>query len=471
MCYMIAVGKNASADGSVMVARNCDSVSTDALRVISVPRQTHEPGSTVRIPAERLQGMGAPEGVIPVPLDIPQVPVTYAYTAIVRATEEDGLHLVLGGINEHQVSAGASSGGWTKPEVNKLTPWLETVIGDHITTLVLQRCRTAREAVTFLGRMSEEYGARTDNYIVSDPQEAWLFEQYQGRHWAAARVPDDSFVVEANSFRLEDPRNPGPSEYLCSSDLVEFATAHGLWDSEGGQPFSAAKAYGTDDINRQRGSLEQPYYSLHRIWRGNMLLKPSARLDPYEPAQRYPLFLQPDNPLTVQDIFRTLSDYYQGTELDEYSPLDEQYPTVIDPETGHYRYAPGWCKSRIIGCPQTVTSWVTQSRAWLSDAVGGVLWAGLGATAASPHVPWYCQNTRDSPRLPDRGSWRTRRLFTGVGVLGVREYLQHPEPLLPRYGRPGQAGLARFRQTLFRKSTGGGGGGKADAGGRAGQGC
>ena len=44
MCYMLAVGKNASADGSVMVARNCDSNSTEAQRIVSVPRRRHKPG-------------------------------------------------------------------------------------------------------------------------------------------------------------------------------------------------------------------------------------------------------------------------------------------------------------------------------------------------------------------------------------------------------------------------------------------
>ena len=43
MCYMMAVGKKASADGSVMVARNCDSNSTEAQRVVSVPRQHMHP--------------------------------------------------------------------------------------------------------------------------------------------------------------------------------------------------------------------------------------------------------------------------------------------------------------------------------------------------------------------------------------------------------------------------------------------
>ncbi len=384
MCYMLAVGKRASADGSVMVARNCDSNSTEAQQIVSVPRKRHQPGETIRIPDSKN-------------MVIPQVDETYAYTAIIRVAEGDEISMAAGGINELQLSAGASTGGWVKPEVAKLTPWPDTVLGDYVMTLVLERCRTAREAVQWLGKMTEEYGARTDNYILADPNEVWLFEQYQGYHWAAARVPDDCFLVEANSFRLAEINPDDPANYLCDPDLIPFAVKNGLWDPESCEPFHASRAYGTNDVNRPRGAhgeFAQPYYSLHRIWRGIGLLKPSLKLDPYEPTKEYPLFVKPDRKLTPEDLINVLKDTYEGTELDEYRVQDEQYPTMIDPHTGHYRYSPAWCKSRIIGCAQTITSWVTQSRDWLPDEIGGLLWAGLAATAASPHLPFYACNTR-----------------------------------------------------------------------------
>lgn len=173
MCYMIAVGKDASADGSVMVARNCDASSTDAQRIVSVPRKIHKPGQTIHIPGSK-------------DIHLPQVEETYAYTAIMRVVPGEELGMVAGGINEFQVSAGASTGGWVKPKVHELTPFPETVLGDYVLTLILERCKTAREGIQWLGKITEEYGARNDNYIVADPNEAWLFEQYQGYHWAAA---------------------------------------------------------------------------------------------------------------------------------------------------------------------------------------------------------------------------------------------------------------------------------------------
>jgi len=392
MCYMLAAGKNATADGSVIVARNCDANSTEGQRIVSVPHRKHQPGTMMRIPDTK-------------DMVIPQVEETYAYTAIWRIAAGEEIPMVMGGINEFQLSAGASTGGWVKAEVSQLTPWPDTVLGDYLMTLVLERCSTAREAVLWLGMMTEKYGARTDNYILGDPDEVWLFEQYHGYHWAAARIPDDCFVVEANSFRLAEINPDDPANYLCDPDLIPFAVKHGLWDPNSGIPFHASRAYATNAISRPRGlkgEYPQKYYSLHRVWRGNMLLKPSAALDPYEPTEEYPLFLQPDQKITLADVFNVLKDNYEGTVLDEYGAQDEQFKTMIDPLSGHYRLAPAWGKSRVIGCPQTVTSWATQCRKWLPDAIGGVLWAGLAAAVSSPHVPFYACN-RHTPTAYQTG--------------------------------------------------------------------
>jgi dipeptidase len=412
MCYMLAAGKKATADGSTMVARNCDTNSTEAQRIVSVPRIKHQPGEMIRIPDSK--------NVV-----IPQVAETYAYTAIIRMIDGEDIGMVAGGINEFQLSAGASSGGWVSKKVADLTPWPDTVIGDYLMTLVLERCKTAREGIRWLGDMSEKYGARIDNYILADPNEVWLLEQYHGYHWAAARLPDDCFLVEANSFRLGEINPDDTDNFMCAPDLIPFAVKHGLWDPKGGKPFHAARAYGSNERNRPRGSLEQPYYSLHRIWRGISLLNPNLNLNPYEPTKEYPLFVIPAKKLTPEDMINVLKDYYQGTPLDEYAPLDAQYPTVVDGSTGHYRLSPAWCKSRIIGCPQTVTSWVAQCRAGMPDAIGGVLWAGLTAAASSPHLPFYAHNIR-TPRpyqigdagdksvyLPDSAYW----LYENIGNL------------------------------------------------------
>jgi dipeptidase len=400
MCYMLAAGKKATADGSVFVARGCDAPSTEATRTISVPRQKHAKGTRIVIPPS-METKKSP-GVV-----LDQVEETLAYTAVVTVSNEEYMPLVLGGINEYQVSVGASTGGPVKTEVATLTPWPETAIGDFLMTIALERSKTAREALEFLGEMTEKYGARTDNYIVADTQEVWLMEQYQGYHWAAVRIPDECFMVEANSFRITEVNPNDPDHYRCDPDLIPFAIKHGLWDPKSGQPFNASRAYGSNELNRPRGDLATPYYSLHRIWRGISLLNPTLKLDPYEPTKVYPLFVKPAKPITVEDMLHVLKDTYKGSELDEYYCQDADYPTVVNGKTGHYRLSPAWNKSRNIGCPQTITSWVTQSRAGMPNEIGGILWGGMSACATSPHIPWYCHNTR-TPK-----EYRTANAGTG----------------------------------------------------------
>jgi len=64
LCYQIAVGKDATVDGSVLVARSCDTNSATAVRVISVPGMKHDKNETIKFPS----------GV-----EIPQARETYGY--------------------------------------------------------------------------------------------------------------------------------------------------------------------------------------------------------------------------------------------------------------------------------------------------------------------------------------------------------------------------------------------------------
>lgn len=381
MCYQIAVGKDATADGSVLVARSCDGHhGATALRVISVPRMTHEPGEMIKFPS----------GV-----EIPQVPVTYGYVAIAQFIEGRSIEEVEGGINEHQVCTGSSSGGFLKDEARKLSPRLDTAIGDYRMTIALQRAKTAREAVKIMGDLTEKYGARTDNYMIADPKEVWMWEEFQGHLWVAARVPDDCFVVEANTVRIGEVDLNDPDNSMGSKNLVSFAVENGLYDPDSGEPFNAMKVYGAQ-TGKVRHGIPAPEYDRRRIWRGISLLAPSTNLEPEEPSWIYPLFVKPDRKLTPKDILDVMRDHYQGTKYDLYAKDRDQYKysdTHLN-EDRQYQLSPSWNKERIIGISRSITNWVAQLRGWLPNPIGGLLWGGLAAAWANAHVPWYAGITR-----------------------------------------------------------------------------
>ena len=97
-CYQMAAGKNATADGSVLVARSCDSYGgDDLLQIRSIPRMKHDFNKLIEIP----DTTGT---------KLPQVPTTNAYVSIIEITEGKDIAIAHGGINEFQVSARYSFG-------------------------------------------------------------------------------------------------------------------------------------------------------------------------------------------------------------------------------------------------------------------------------------------------------------------------------------------------------------------------
>ena len=404
---MMAAGRKATADGSVMVARSCDSTGgDDVVQVVAVPRRTHEAETMITIP-----GAGGTR--------IPQAEETYAYLGVMMVAENVDIHEAEGGVNEHQVSAGASTGGWLNPQAQEACPCMPTSLGDYRMTLALERCKTAREAVDLIGGLTDRYGARTDNYIVADPEEAWFYEEYQGNLWAAARVPDDCFVVQANTVRI-DFVSDDPEVFRCSDNLIEFASQKGLYDRDRDAPFNPAQVYGSQ-TGKTRHNIPAPEYDRRRIWRGISLLAPSTRLNPEEPTWTYPLFVKPDSKLTPMSFLALFEDHCQGTPYDIYGVKADQYkPThspMIAKEAGYrvdksifhinnnreYQLAPNWGTGRLIGTPRSITNWCAQLRAWMPNPIGGLIWAGISEGATTGRIPFYC-GVKETPKAYTTGT-------------------------------------------------------------------
>jgi len=64
-------------------------------------------------------------------------------------------------------------------------------------------------------------------------------------------------------------------------------------------------------------------------------------------------------------------------------------------------------RERTICCKRATYLQVTQSRSWLPNAIGGVVWLGYDNPATTPHTPFYCGITRmpDSYMVDGRGGF------------------------------------------------------------------
>jgi penicillin V acylase-like amidase (Ntn superfamily) len=136
-CTTIIVGKKATADESVIMAHNEDYGDNDCMHLAYHPPETHASGEVIQFAF----------------VTVPQVPHTYAYTAVeMYSGKRLGMPpaTFLDGMNEHGLSLASNCIDCREPSkpFNRGLGWPE------IGQLVLQRCKTAREAaeVTSLER-------------------------------------------------------------------------------------------------------------------------------------------------------------------------------------------------------------------------------------------------------------------------------------------------------------------------------
>ncbi len=346
-CTTIIVGKNATADGSVLLAHNQDPGMYVEANAYIVPHQTHAPGEVYKSFYGDL---------------LPQPPETYGYVwiGVPDVAYYPGDFYI--GINEYQVTIcediAASRESWgpgwfmVGPGGYPAPPQIAQykMIWTDFMHLVMQRCKTAREAVELIGSFTDgTYGgditSSGDLHGIADKNEGWIVEKTP-HHWCAKRVPDDGYLRDPNRYTIDTPD-------LGSADLQSFAQAQGWWD--GTAPFSFKNAYGVP-------STQNAIRNIYRERRIDSLLQPklgSVRLD---------------------DLKAILRDHYEGL-------TDSSNPPYYHADAhGSPHYSNPF---RTLCVSSTCTSYVAELRSFLPDPIGGVMWATLGSPCTSVYLPYY----------------------------------------------------------------------------------
>jgi dipeptidase len=297
-------------------------------------------------------------------------------------------------INEHQLAIGESTFGG-KDVMKSANGILDCY---ELTRLLAERCRTAREAIALAGELLATHGwiDGGETLTLADTREAWLMEIVgpgEGRFgavWVARRVPDDHVTVAANASRIREVRC-GDDDFMCSDNVVDRAVELGLWNPEGDAPFEFCYAYA------DRGS----FSARRREWRVFDLLAPGLELHPN--AENFPFSVRPERKVAVADVMALFRDTFEDTPYDLrrfVTTTDEEGRTVISPYASPfmlYDQMPlfnvygGWLElgERPIARWYCINVWITQSRGWLPDPVGGVAWLGWDNPATTTYVPLY----------------------------------------------------------------------------------
>jgi dipeptidase len=331
-CNFVVAGKDATADGSVLMGYNNDWSANNFSYLEVVPATDPEQHQFVQI----LTKGDWPEG----------------------------------GINEHQLSACYGVATDIAPAVEAADPYLNDGWGAEMWADILRNCSSADQAIDYFEQQANARGFTGDaagSFAFADPEKAWVVEVFGGHHWVAARVPDDAVFEQPNMLRIRSVDLSKRNKFRGSADLEQFAISLGRYTPADG-PFDVAWAYG------KRAKLQDPY-NTNRLWGALHLTAPSLGLDISMPYEDRPVFVEPDDPLTRQDIAAILRYHYEGTELDQ--------------TDGYTLMSPHAQTSRPICYATTDYSVVFQMRDWLPDAVGGVAWLGLSRPCSSTYVPFY----------------------------------------------------------------------------------
>lgn len=374
-CTTILVGKNASYDGSTMIARNDDSGSghfTPKKFVVIHPEEQPKLYKSVLSHVE-------------VPL--PENPMRY--TAIPNAVEGKGIWAA-SGVNSAHVAMTATETITSNPRVLGADPLVvyqpaegekQEIPGgigeEDIVCLVLPYIHSAREGVKRLGSLLEQYGTYEMNGIAfQDTDEIWWLETIGGHHWIARRVPDDVYVVMPNQlgldeFDLEDALS-GQKEYMCSPDMKEFIEKYHLDLSFDGN-MNPRHAFGSHDdadhiYNTPRAWFMERYLNPRtKVWDG-----PSADFTPE--SDDLPWCMVPEKKITVEDIKYVLSSHFQGTPFDPYTSRGDK--------SMHGAY-------RSIGVNRNDVLALIQMRPDQKEDYGTIEWIAFASNAFNTLVPFY----------------------------------------------------------------------------------
>lgn len=372
-CTNFIVGRQASADGSVICTYNADDYgSFDGL--CHYPAGKHAQG-TMRdiVDWESKKNIGK----------IAEAPETYN---------------VIGNINEYQVTIGETTYGGRSEMVD---PTGGIDYGSLI-YLGLQRSKTAREAIKVMTTLAETYGycSEGETFTICDPNEAWIMEMMgkgpgsKGVVWVALRIPDNAICGHANQSRIGKFNMKDKDNVMYSKDVVKFARKMG-WYSGKDADFNWKMTYAKPDFSGRRICDARVWAFFNRFVKGMDRYLPWA-MGKDEHAEDMPLWVVPDRKLSVQDVEAAMRDHYEGTPMAMDSTdmgggiWQMPYrPTPLFFEVNGKKYF----NERPTSTQQTAFSYVAQMRSWLPRQIGGVLWFGNDDGNMVAYTPIYCGNT------------------------------------------------------------------------------
>jgi dipeptidase len=410
-CTIIAVGKKASVDGSVIISHT-DCGEDSRIRVVH--GQTFGKGEMAPV------HWGIQE--IHRPLDdfgtvigqIPQVEKTYTY-----------FHSAYPHMNEHQLSIAESTTSQREELKVDLSVAKQIMTVEQAQAFALQRYTSAREATTFIGHLMSTYGflpscvGESETLVIGDPEEIWVFEVFSvgsdwdpesgdpGAIWVAQRVPDNHALAVANWSIIKEVDENDAENFMFSPNYKQVAIDSAWYDPKDSKPFIWQDVYAP--IGREWATSRLwLFYSTYapsfsdwpkRSLEDGHMMGYNQYIQYVEPLSIYPTSVQPEMKISVSDVMAFQRSTFEGTIYDK----TEDYDWYVPDGEGGIKKSPlatpfpskdmrellDINNRRNVARPQGFYGMIAQLRSWLPDPIGGIYWVFLDNAYTSPYVPIY----------------------------------------------------------------------------------
>ena len=343
-CFTIIVGKDATDDGSVIIAHNEDD-SGDHWFLDIHRMDSRFPGKNETIALKN--------GAV-----IPQVKKTFGYLWLQLPGFEFGDSY----FTENSVVI-VSNQCLSREKNGELT---SGGIGFMLRRLVAQRALSARHAVEIAGQLIDTFGYYSSGrtLCIADEKEGWILHIVQGKHWIAQRVADDEVAVIPNYYTIQEIDLRDSKNFLGSPDLIRYARTKGWYNRDDHGDFNFSRAYSDLEKLKSRDNIL-------RHWRAADLL---AR-DKFTVDSRLPFSFKPRKKLRIPDLFNVLRDHYEDTEYD----LTDDYK----------KGSPNSTRNRTICTSSTRYSVVAHMRQNLPKEISCVVWIAFARPDSNAYSPWY----------------------------------------------------------------------------------
>ena len=395
-CTTIIVGQEQTADGSMIVARSEDWDAMEAKNYEIFEDTENGPREFIAKDS-------------PFRCELPEKALGYT------ALSPYNLHSHWGsaGFNTAGVGMSATESIFSNDEVLKHDPLVENGVAENsVFNITLPYIHTAREGVERLGMLIEKYGIAEGFGIgFVDSKEIWYLETACGHRWLACRMPKDQYFVTGNQsrFRTYDPNDK--ENYLASTDLIEFAEKHRLYNPAQGV-FDFHEAYARDI------KLDTTY-NYPRVWGLQQLFSPEIKNDVTK--NTFPVFAKAAHKVTLTELRTAFRFHYDNTEHDPYLNSNPKEP-----------YRP-------VSIFRTTQTHLLQVRPELPQAIGCVNYVAMGMADLSVFLPLY-QGVTSYPEAYTKGNgessadsayWKFRKVM----ALGMTNYNKYAPVIKEAYAK------------------------------------